>query len=42
MLSNWLSERISKKENIIDKRTNVEKLESKGFDKITSFRPNIK
>jgi len=38
MLSQWLSERISKKENITDIRCDVDKLQSKGFDKKKSFR----
>ena len=42
MLVQWLSERNQKKENIIDNRNDVQKLESKGFDKVISFRPNIK
>lgn len=43
MLVNWLSERINEKERGIGIiMTDTQKLESKGFDKVTSFRPNIK
>jgi len=35
---NWLSTQKANKENIQDKRTDKEKLLSKGFDKVTSFR----
>jgi hypothetical protein len=42
----WIVEYISdqklKAEQHIDTRTNNQKIEGKGFDKITSFRPNIK
>jgi len=41
MISDWISEQKTKSENKIDKRTDVEKLEGKGFDKKISFR-NIK
>lgn len=42
LLSNWLSNRLSEKENISDNRSDILKIESKGFNKITSFRPKIK
>lgn len=41
-ISNWLSTKITERENIIDTRTDFLKLESKGFDKKRSFRPNMK
>ncbi len=42
MLSDWLSKRITKKEHIKDNRTDIMKLQDKGFDKRCSFRPKIK
>ena len=42
ILSDWLSSQITESEKLIDKRNDTLKLESKGFDKKTSFRPNIK
>lgn len=41
MVSDWISEQRTKSENKIDVRTDIEKLEGKGFDKKISFR-NIK
>ena len=41
LLCQWLSDRITKKENKVDNRTDIEKLLSKGFDKIESFRGKI-
>lgn len=41
MLYNWISTEIASKENKEIKLTDVQKLESKGFDKVTSFR-NVK
>ena len=38
LLYQWLSDRITKRENKIDNRTDIEKLLSKGFDKKYSFR----
>lgn len=38
MIYNFLLEQNTLKESFPDTRTNLEKLESKGFDKITSFR----
>jgi len=38
MLYEWLSNRITAKENRTDNRTDIEKLLSKGFDKKISFR----
>ena len=38
MIYSWLSEQKTKKENHIDNRTDVQKLESFGFDKSVSFR----
>lgn len=38
----WLSLQRTKAENKPDARTNVQKIESHGFDNKTSFRPNIK
>lgn len=37
-ISDWLSLQRTKAENHVDTRTNIEKIESDGFDKITSFR----
>lgn len=42
MLVDWLSERNSEAEKRPENLTDVQKLESKGFDKKESFRPNIK
>jgi len=41
-ISNWLSNKITIKENHIDNRSNNEKILSNGFDIKTSFRSNIK
>ncbi len=41
-LSQWLAQQIDDQQNIKSNLTDVEKLENKGFDKIKSFRPNIK
>jgi len=41
-LSQWLAQQIDDQQDIKSNLTNIEKLESKGFSKITSFRPNIK
>ena len=38
IISNWISEQITKKENKEDTRTDLQKIVGKGFDKITSFR----
>jgi hypothetical protein len=42
LLSSYLSEKITEKELIVDSRTNEEHIESRGFDKKRSFRPNMK
>jgi hypothetical protein len=42
MTSSWLSLQITKEENKPDLRDDVQKLEGKGFDKKTSFRPKMK
>lgn len=42
MLSSWLSNKITEKENIVDTRSDVMKLESKGFSNKCSFRPKMK
>ena len=42
MLSSWLSQKITEAENIVDNRDDIQKLESKGFNKKCSFRPNMK
>ena len=42
MLVQWLSDRISDSEVVVDNRNDVDKLLSKGFDKRESFRPKIK
>lgn len=42
LISDWLSLQRTKAENKPDARTNVQKIESHGFDNKTSFRPNIK
>ncbi len=41
-LSQWLAQQIDEQQNIKNTLTDVEKLENKGFHKVTSFRPNIK
>lgn len=41
-LSQWLAQQIDEQQNIKSNLTDVQKLENKGFNKITSFRPNIK
>lgn len=41
-IEQWLSARITEKEIHIDTRDDVTKLQSKGFNKKTSFRPKIK
>ena len=42
LISDWLSLQRTKAEDKPDIRTNVQKVESHGFDNKTSFRPNIK
>lgn len=42
LISDWLSLQRTKAENRPDTRTNIQKVESHGFDKRTSFRPNMK
>lgn len=42
LISDWLSLQRTKAEDRPDTRTNTQKVESHGFDKRTSFRPNIK
>ena len=42
MLYQYLSNQLSEKEDKVDNRNDIEKLEAKGFDKKESFRPNIK
>lgn len=42
LISDWLSLQRTKAEDRPDIRTNVQKVESHGFDNKTSFRPNIK
>lgn len=42
LISDWLSLQRTKKEDRDDSRTNEQKIESFGFDKKTSFRPNLK
>jgi len=41
-INQWLAQQIDEQQNIKTNLTDVEKLENKGFHKITSFRPNIK
>lgn len=41
-LVTWLAQRVDKSQERPDNLTNREKIENKGFDIITSFRPNIK
>lgn len=41
LITNWLSERVSELETSIP-MTDTQKIEAKGFDKKTSFRPNLK
>lgn len=40
MLSEYLAQKIDKQQETVDNLTDIQKLENKGFDKITSFRPN--
>lgn len=42
MIYDWLSLQKTKSENILDTRNDKLKIESKGFDNKTSFRPNMK
>jgi len=42
MISDWISYQRTIAENHVDTMTNIQKIESKGFDKKTSFRPNMK
>jgi len=42
MISDWISYQRTIAEEHVDTMTNVQKIESKGFDKKTSFRPNMK
>jgi len=42
MISDWISYQRTIAEDHVDTMTNVQKIESKGFDKKTSFRPNMK
>lgn len=42
LISNWLSMQRTKAENKPNTQTNEQKIESHGFDKKTSFKPNIK
>lgn len=42
MLTDWLSNRLTERERVIDSRSDIQKLESKGFDKRGSFRPKMK
>lgn len=41
-ISDWISLQKTKAETVIDNRSDKLKIESKGFDNKTSFRPNIK
>lgn len=41
-LSTWLAQRVDKSQERPDNLSNNQKIESKGFNLITSFRPNIK
>lgn len=41
-LTNWLSQKITEKENYTDTRTEEQKIESRGFDRKRSFRPKMK
>lgn len=41
-ITEYLSEQKLKNEQHLDLRTDIQRLEGKGFDKKTSFRPNIK
>lgn len=41
-LVTWLAQRVDESQQRQDNLTDVQKLENKGFDKKTSFRPNIK
>ena len=42
LISDWISNQRTQSENRPDTRTNIEKIEGKGFDKVTSFRTNMK
>jgi len=42
MISDWISYQRTISEDHVDTMTNVQKIESKGFDKKSSFRPNMK
>lgn len=42
MISDWISYQRTIAEDRVDTMTNGQKIESKGFDKKTSFRPNMK
>lgn len=41
-LSEYIARQLDKSLEVIPNQTDVQKLENKGFDKINSFRPNIK
>lgn len=41
MISDYLSRQLDKKLEVVPILTDVQKLENKGFDKISSFRPNF-
>ena len=41
MISDYLSNQLTKKLEVITELTDIQKLENKGFDKIISFRPKI-
>jgi len=41
-LITWLAEQVDSEQGRNDSLSDIQKLENKGFDKITSFRPNIK
>lgn len=42
MILDWLSAQVDRKLNKVVELTNEQKIENKGFDKKTSFRPNMK
>lgn len=42
MIYEWLSNKRTMAENHVDNLNDIQKLQNKGFDKKTSFRPNIK
>lgn len=42
LVSNWISSEIDEMLKVNNNLTDIQKLENKGFDKKTSFRPNIK